>query len=80
MVPHDECNAPNFDLECIKSNHVNDINSLVWIPSAVLKAKAQLANGYACMISKLHKPNQWTYRLTLKTGTGLEPYKSREKN
>ena len=40
-----DCNTPSFDLEYIKSNNVNDVNILVWIPSVELKAKAQLVNG-----------------------------------
>ena len=38
-------NTLSFDLECNKSNYVNDVNMLVWIPSMKIKTKDLLLNG-----------------------------------
>ena len=35
-----DCNSPIFNLECINQNYVNDVNTLAWILSVKLKAKA----------------------------------------
>ena len=44
------CNTPNFSLYEFEQNYVNDINMLLWLPSAKLNGKARLVNGYACMM------------------------------
>ena len=35
-----DCNTPFFTWNVFNQNYVNDVNMLVWIPSAELKAKA----------------------------------------
>ena len=39
-----------WPMECIKLDYVNVVNMLVQIPSVELKDKAQLVNGWVCMI------------------------------
>ena len=41
---------PILTWNVFNQNYVNDVNMLVWIPSAKLKAKDGLENAQACMM------------------------------